>query len=175
MKFLFSLFTIVMLAESCNSNKEVVSDSKETEQVVASKPSREAVNLKQEVVGDNYEKVLITYQALSRGTFEYVQISKAQVIISEDRNLKEMSTYNCKSQDWVMLEELIEKIDIENLNKLSAPTNKRLHDGAAHANLAIIKGDVEMMTPTFDHGVPPKEIEALVNKVLSVKENAVKQ
>jgi hypothetical protein len=86
-----------------------------------------------------------------------------------------MNTYVCKSEDWEALESLLKAIDVENLNRLKAPTDKRLYDGAPHATLSVIKGDVEMMTPTFDHGTPPKEIEALVNKVLSIKVNASKQ
>lgn len=31
------------------------------------------------------------------------------------------------------------------------------------------------MTPTFDHGHPPKEIEALVNKILTIREKLTKQ
>ena len=69
----------------------------------------------------------------------------------------------------------MDAVDLQTLNKLKAPTEKRLHDGAAHATLAFRQGDMEVMSPTFDHGHPPKEIEALVNKVLSIKENVLKQ
>jgi heat shock protein HslJ len=141
----------------------------------ASKPSREMVNSKQDIVGDNYTKTFITYQALSRGSFEYIQVSKSEVVISSDRNLKNMDSYTCKADDWEDLKRMLKGLNVEKLDQLKAPTNKRLHDGAAHASLTVIKGDVAMATPSFDHGTPPKEIEALVNKLLSIKENAVKQ
>lgn len=176
MKFLFSLFAIAMLIQSCNCSKEAVSSTNETEEnSIASKPSRETTNPKSDVVGDNYKRVLITYQVTSRELFEYVQISESEVIISEDRNLKNMNSYTCKTEDWQSLKKMMKSIDVEKLDNLKAPTDKRLFDGAAHATLTVIKGDVAMITPTFDHGEPPAEIEALVNKVLSIKENAVKQ
>ena len=83
-----------------------------------------------------------------------------------------IDTYSCKPTDWDELEKLLKSISPENLGKLKAPTDKRLYDGAAHATLSILLGDVVMITPSFDHGHPPKEIEALVNKVLSIKENS---
>jgi len=39
----------------------------------------------------------------------------------------------------------------------------------------VILGDIEIITPPFDHGHAPKELKTVVNKVLSIKENRVKQ
>ncbi len=58
---------------------------------------------------------------------------------------------------------------------MKAPTDKRFADTEAEATLAIQFDDVEYMTSLFDHDNPPKEIVAVVNKVLSIKENTVKQ
>ncbi len=136
---------------------------------VGANPSRS------DVVKENYKKILVTYQVQSRGMYEYIQISESDVKISSDRNLKNIKSYNCEAKDWEAIERMMKSIDEEEFQKLKAPTDKRLYDGAAHATLSIIRGDVEWMTPSFDHGAPPKEIEALVNKVLSVKENVSKQ
>jgi heat shock protein HslJ len=129
---------------------------------------------KSDIVKDNYQ-TRITYKALARGSFQYSEISKSNIAISTDRNLMQIDNYYCEEKDWEDLNTLIEAVDLETFQKLKAPTEKRFYDGAAHASLAIQLGDVKYMTPTFDHGHPPKEIEALVNKVLSIKENAVKQ
>jgi len=175
MKFLFSLLAIVVFTESCNSSKEIVSNSNESEQVEASKPSSENSTSKNDIIKDIYDKTIITYKALSRGTFEYVQVSKSKVITTTDRNLKIMDPHTCEAKDWDEISKLLKAVDVEHLDQLKAPTGKRLFDGAAHATLSITKGDVEIMTPSFDHGFPPKEIEALVNKVLSIKEKVSKQ
>jgi hypothetical protein len=175
MKFLLSIFTLAILTGSCNSKKEAVSTSDEAEQMVASKPGRETSNSKSDIVQDNYKKFMVIYETSTRGAFKHIGISKSEITISKDRNLKEIDTFECKPKDWKELNELLSNSLVENLDLLEAPTQKRLHDGAPHATLSVVKGDVVMMTPTFDHGYPPKEIETLVNKVLSMAENATKQ
>lgn len=135
----------------------------------ASKPS------KSDVVQDNYKKFAVIYETSTRGSFEHIEVSKAEIKISKDRSLKNIETYECNPQDWKALNELLSNAVVENLDLLKAPTDKRLYDGAAHATLSVIKGDVVMMTPTFDHGAPPKEIESIVNKILSMAEIATKQ
>lgn len=135
----------------------------------ASRPS------KSDVVQDNYKKFAVIYETSTRGSFEHIEISKNEIKISNDRSLKNIEAYACNPQDWKALNELLSNSVVENLDLLKAPTDKRLYDGAAHATLSVIKGDVVMMTPTFDHGAPPKEIESIVNKILSMTEIATKQ
>ena len=57
---------------------------------------------------------------------------------------------------------------------LKAPTDKRLYDAAPQAILGVIRGDMEIRSTPFDHGHPPKPIEALVTKVLSIKASVSK-
>ena len=136
--------------------------------------AKSVVTKKSDVVKDNYNTA-ITYQSSSRGSFEYIHISKSNVAISTDRSLKTIDKYNCEEKNWEELNRLIEACDMETFQELKAPTEKRFYDGAAAATLAIQLGDIEYRTPEFDHGNPPQEIEAIVNKVLSIKENTVKQ
>lgn len=130
---------------------------------------------KNSIVEDNYKKFVVIYETSTRGSFKHIEVSKTQIKISKERSLKNLSTYACNAQDWKMLKDMLSNSVVENLDLLKAPTDKRLHDGAPHATLSVIKGDVEMMTPTFDHGNPPKEIESIVNKILSMVEIATKQ
>ena len=173
MKIIFSILTLLTISLSCNSTKESAAESKEP--VVASKPNTEAMTKKSDVVGEHYSTSEVTYKATSRGFFEFVQISGEKVSISNDRNLQEIEKYTIDEKTSKELSRLIQDVDTQNLRKLKAPTDKRLYDGAAHATLTIRTGDMAMMSPTFDHGFPPKEIEALVNKVLSIKESVLKQ
>ena len=55
----------------------------------------------------------------------------------------------------------LNKIDLENLPNLKAPTEKRFYDGAAIANLNIIYKGKKYQTSNFDHGFPPMEIKRL--------------
>ena len=161
MKILFSLLTILMLNKEC--------DKKDTNLSQTVTPTETTSNMNQE------EQVTITYEAMSRGLFEKVWITKDAVIVSNDRNLVEKSTYLCVEKDWNDIMTLLDKVDLKSLPNLEAPTAKRLYDGAAHASLSITKSNETIQSNSFDHGYPPAAIEKLVNKVLSIMENAKKQ
>ena len=64
------------------------------------------------------------------------------------------------------------EINLEGMASLKAPTDKRLYDGAAHANISITLKGKTYTTEGFDHGYPPIEIENLINKLvfLTIKE-----
>lgn len=172
MKILLSLFTLIVFTESCNSTKETVSDTQQI--TTASKTNKEMTEEKSDIVKNNY-KTIITYQIASRGFYEYFSVSESDITFSKDSGLQNMDNYNCKKKNWTELNELIEAVNLDAFQKLKAPTSKRATDAALIANLAIQIGDVYYMAPEFDHGNPPKEVEALVNKVLSIKENTIKQ
>ncbi|GGW58017.1 heat shock protein HslJ [Winogradskyella epiphytica] len=117
----------------------------------------------------------IKYQALTRGSFDFILISSSEIITSNDQSLQKLDKHSINQKDWDGLNALIEKVDLETFQNLNVPSTQHQFDGAAHATLAIQIGDIEYMSPTFDHGNPPTEIDALVNKVLSIKENTLKQ
>ncbi|GGI56137.1 hypothetical protein [Winogradskyella haliclonae] len=172
MKFLFSLVTLVFLTGSCNSQKEATTNSKASS--AASVAEKQMISDKQKTIGQNYD-VAVIYEARSRGFAKYAYISKAKVMLSEDRSLQKMDNYVCDTKDWEDIEQLLDAIERKTFQNLKAPTDKRLYDGAAHTTLSIKQGDVVYMTPTFDEGFPPKEIEKLVNKVLAIAEKVKKQ
>jgi heat shock protein HslJ len=130
-------------------------------------------NKRRALKGKSNSKII--YQVLSRGAFEYVEISESGVIVSSDRNLINSNNYKCYKEDWEVINSLINDLNLDAFEDLESPTGKRLFDGAPHATLVIKQGDRDFKTPSFDGGFPPEAIEALVNKVISIKENAVKQ
>ena len=172
MKFLFSVVTLFFLTGSCNSQKQATTNSNESN--AAPVAEKQIMTDKQKAVGQNYD-VAVIYEARSRGFAKYAYISKAKVTLSEDRSLQKMDDYACDAKDWEDIEQLLDAIDRKTFQSLKAPTDKRLYDGAASTTLSIKQGDVVYMTPTFDEGFPPKEIEKLVNKVLAIAEKVKKQ
>jgi heat shock protein HslJ len=144
------------------------------EKVSLIKASKTDISPKQKMVGEHYNTSSVTYKAIGRGNFNHIEISKDKIIVSTDRNLKEVSEYVYNKSEWSVIEKMINNTNLSNLSMLIAPTDKRLFDGAAIASLTIRKGDVVATSSSFDHGHPPKEIEDLVNKVLSIKENSTK-
>jgi hypothetical protein len=116
----------------------------------------------------------LTYRVSTRGFFEILWITKDSITISKDRDLIKTTSYSYPESDWQELMTLVNVIDIENLPNLEAPTKKHQYDGAAMVTLKINVDDQEFETPIFDNGEPPKAIEAIVNKLLSIKSSVEK-
>jgi len=132
----------------------------ETELLVAQKESKENIR----------DNIIIEYSAISRGFYNYVVITSGTILVQKDRNSEPISKI-CSKEEWAKLMEQFKTIDSENLSKLDAPTKAHQYDGAAIAQLKIIVDNVTYETVSFDHGTPPKEIEALVKEILSISEN----
>ena len=150
-----------MLNKDCNENKLVETTS-------ASMNSEQMTDMNQE-----YSKVW--YEATTRGFYEKILVTMDSINISSDRNNMTGTTYPISQSDWNELTSLLKDVNIDELPNLEAPTSKRHYDGAAFATLAIVKGEDETKSNSFDHGYPPLAIEAVVNKVLSIKEKHEKK
>lgn len=115
------------------------------------------------------ETAVIEYTANTRGYFQRITIQKQTVTVSKDRNGKD----NPKAEKisdvaWKALISEFQEVNLEDLQNLKAPTEKRFYDGAAIGNLKITYKGKTYETNGFDHGVPPAEIEGLVNKMLAL-------
>jgi hypothetical protein len=152
MKYLFVLFSITLFAKGCNDEASRKEAAKNAE-----------------------DDIVITYEALSRGFFEEIKVSKGALKTSKDRNKKEYNTNECSTEDWEEVLSLLAKIDAKKIETLEAPSDKRLYDGAAHAVLKIKYKDIEVSSNNFDHGNPPKELAALVNKMQAMAKAVDKQ
>ena len=127
------------------------------------------------IANTKQEHIVITYQALSRGFFEEISVTKDTFTISYDRNRKLIKSYKHDIKDWNECLALLSLIKVEDLPNIKAPTSMRLYDGAAHATLTIKSETKEIKSNSFDHGYPPTEIKALVEKLLSFKKTVSKQ
>ena len=110
--------------------------------------------------------VKLEYQAYSRGFYQMIRVENQTVFITKSREAKpEVMTLSMN--DWDGLQSMVQEMDLSSLPNWKAPTNKRLFDGAASANLRITKKGKTAESPSFDHGYPPETIEKIVNKMLS--------
>lgn len=108
----------------------------------------------------------IQYEANTRGFYQKLVLKNETISSSKDRKGIQNPIVQAVSQrDWNALMQEIEKVDLENLPNLKAPTNKRTYDGAAFANLKIIYKGKTYQTTDFDHGFPPMEIKRVVEMV----------
>lgn len=118
-------------------------------------------------LNENYS---FEYSAISRGIYKQIQISKKSISVTDSRGTTPI-TQTCSEANWESIIKAVKPINVENIQNLKAPTEKRFYDGAAIAHLTINYDGKSFKTEPFDHGNPPKEIEELVKVILSISEN----
>jgi hypothetical protein len=156
MKLLFSLLTILMLNKECDQKKTMDATNE------AATNSENSPKIMQ-------DDAKISYEASTRGFYEKIWVGRDSITVTADRNHKSSMSYPTPEKDWNELMTLLKDVDIEEMPNLESPTKMRHYDGAAHATLTVGKGESETQSNSFDHGHPPKAIEPVVNKVLSMK------
>jgi hypothetical protein len=108
----------------------------------------------------------IEYTANSRGLHNYTVVENKTVSVTKTRDGKPISN-SITEEQWNALITEFQKVDLEEIPNLKAPTQKRFHDGAAMANLKITYKGKIYESQTFDNGFPPEKIKNLVNTILS--------
>ena len=117
---------------------------------------------------NDLKTAVLEYTANTRGFYQKITIQDQMVSVSKDRsgNDQPIAT-KISDKDWKELVGYFETINLDELETLKAPTEKRFHDGAAIANLAISYKDKTYQTEAFDHGYPPEAIKKLIDKINS--------
>jgi hypothetical protein len=109
---------------------------------------------------------VIEYEAQTRGMYQKVLVENQTVFVAKNRDEKPVEV-KISDEDWIVLTTEFEKLDLEAIPNLKAPTEKRFYDGAAIANLKITYKGKTYETKAFDHGFPPAEIKKIVTKLVS--------
>lgn len=104
----------------------------------------------------------IEYTAMSRGLYKRIVVQDQKVSITNGRDTEAIVS-EIDNAKWNKIVSEFEKINLDSLPDLKAPTEKRFYDGAAIGNLKIIQNPKTYETKGFDNGFPPKKIEKLVN------------
>jgi hypothetical protein len=119
------------------------------------------------------ETALIEYSANTRGFYQKIVIQNQMITVSRERkNADNPKAEKISDSDWKALVAAFQEINLEALQNLKAPTEKRFYDGAAIGELKVTSKGKTYQTSGFDHGKPPVEIEQLVNKILSLVKEA---
>lgn len=149
---------------------ELTSENTKTESVPTNDVKLTPQKLEnQDVISTKQDNGLVAeYEAFSRGMFLKVKYSNGQITVFKDRNFSERATaVSITKTQQEELTKLLLAIDSDGLEKMKAPTEARLYDGAAHANLSITANGKKHSCPGFDHGQPPAGVEKFVTKLLS--------
>ena len=148
MKLLITCFTLIVIA--CNSAKTSNDNS-----------------LKE--LGQH--ELTVIYQAHTRGFFEEISISEKLVVLFKDYEKLKPINGTISAKEWKACIDLVNAIDLKSISQLTAPSNLRQTDRVPFAHLSIIKKGDTIKSSDFDHKNPPKELKALVDLILSIKEN----
>ncbi len=143
MKVVTFLAALVFVFSGCDSSKSTLEPEKQ-----------------------NYETLVIQYEANTRGFYQKLVVQNHTISSTNDRKgINTPIVQNISDADWNALLFEFNKIDLEILPNLKAPTNKRSYDGAAFAELKITFKGKTFETKSFDHGNPPMEIQKVVEIV----------
>ncbi|WP_281636878.1 hypothetical protein [Flavobacterium marginilacus] len=137
MKFIALLFLTIILGNNCQSQKNV-----------------------------DLASAKVEYTANSRGLYNNIAVENKTVSVTKTRDGKPVSNSLTETQ-WNTLINEFQKVNLEEIPNLKAPTQKRFHDGAAMANLKVTYKGKTYESQTFDNGFPPEKIKNLVNTILS--------
>lgn len=110
--------------------------------------------------------IKVEYKAYSRGFYQTIRVENQMVFISKNREEKPVA-FKLSAAEWNSVILVVNELNLETLSQMKAPTEKRLFDGAAIANLKITKQGKTYESQSFDHGYPPAGIEKIGNKMLS--------
>ena len=161
MKTLTYLASLVFLFTSCNCQK--ASTNSETTKLVDNTQTISNLNQIQE------EIPTIEYGANARNMSLAVKVQNKMLYVSKQRDFKDYETkITLSDKDWNDIVVLTKKIDLTKVKDWKWPTEIRYYDGAPHANVTFFSKGVAYPAAGFDHGHPPAEGEALINKILSL-------
>jgi len=111
----------------------------------------------------------IVYIANTRGFYQKITVQNQEVSVTSERDSQDKGvTSKISDADWKELVGHFEKVELDSLSTYKDPTQKRVYDGAAIAEVIINYQEKEYQTKNFDHGYPPIEIEKFVNKLVSL-------
>lgn len=117
-------------------------------------------------IKNDLKTAVVEYTANTRGFYQKITVQDQQIAVSTDRSghilpqAMKISEKDCKE-----LIGYFENLNLDSLETLKAPTQKRFHDGAAIANLKVTYKNKTYQSTSFDHGNPPEAIKKLVDKI----------
>lgn len=111
------------------------------------------------------KQIEIQYVAETRGYYNSVKIEYQKFYVIHVRNGKPREVF-LKKNEWKLLLDLFNNIDIPTFEKLIGPTKEREYDKRPFGNLFITKLGKKIGTRGFDHTIPPKEIKSFVDLIL---------
>ncbi len=153
---IFSLFVLT----SCCANKKAVKSDNFTE----NKMKADTLKHKTDTLQDT---PIVVYGSHTRGYHFTTTVYNTYVTVIKELDGKPIRI-DVDQKEIDDLKEIISKMSLKEIKNYEAPTKKRHYDGAPHTSISVFNNNEKFSSQTFDGGFPPKALEVLVNKVLSL-------
>jgi hypothetical protein len=164
MKLVLCVLLVLISIKECDTQQQQLMRQNKEEAIV-----KDGAQKKTEMVKE------ITYLAVSRGLYLSIAIANDSISFTNNRQMKSEVIYVIPQGEKEILISLINDINEKSLPHLEAPSKMHQFDGAAIATLELTTTKNSYKTVAFDHGNPPKPIQAVVEKMLSIKSMIEKQ
>ena len=113
----------------------------------------------------------ITYETFTRGSSILYTVTPDKIHRKSTGLNASEDSKSITADNWKMLMEKLNEVDVSNINQLKVPSDSRASDASLHAILSIRKNDTIYKTNSFDHGNAPAPIKPLVEAILRLAEN----
>tara|TARA_B110000116_G_C16551025_1_gene453130 strand:- start:135 stop:509 length:375 start_codon:yes stop_codon:yes gene_type:complete len=110
----------------------------------------------------------IIYNAITRGRSENITLKGSAL---QYKTTQKSIFINLTKKQLAKVNTEVSKINLNEINTLKAPTDKRFYDGAMHTSILIKSNSMEYTSATFDDTNPPAELKALCQLLLNLAKN----
>lgn len=110
-------------------------------------------------------EMTITYKAQTRGAIYTIKVEGEDL---KFKNQNEEKTLSLSKKQLSKFQKEVSAIELNDIENLQAPSEKRYTDGAMFASFTIKLDDDTFVSSEFDHGNPPKELSNLYAYLLSL-------
>ena len=115
------------------------------------------------------KNTVIEYSARTRGFSQVIVVKNQEISIDTDsRGAKTSQAGKISDADWKILITEFQKLKLDQMKDLVAPSSKRSNDAAAIGQLSVKYKDTMHNSNSFDNGNPPKAISKFVNKITAI-------
>ena len=159
MKLTAIIYCIFVLT-SCSANKKAM----ESNNLTSDKIETSDIKLETEKI---QESPIAIYDSHTRGYHFTLTVYDNYATVIKEYNGKP-TRIEVQEEDVTALKDIVSKLSLKDINTYEAPTKKRHYDGAPHTTISVFSNSEKFSSQSFDGGFPPKALEVLVNKVLSL-------
>ncbi len=112
-----------------------------------------------------------SYFETTRGYQKKILITSGKIAVFKNQKEKAVTAKKLRNKNWKKLTTLSKAFTLSDIPTWQAPSQKRHRDAAAHTTLTIKTEDSTYISRSFDAGVPPEQLETLVEHILELAKN----